>query len=228
MSSTSHRPFPRVEAVLLDFDGLILDTETPIFEAWRGVYRRQGHELTLEDWQHSLGTHGGFDPLARLQALTGGLADPDALRSEVQQTNLRACDAQELLPGVSALLEEAVRLGLRRGVASSSSRGWVEGWLGRHQIRRLVEVVCGRDDVARVKPAPDLFLAAADRLRVPPGSCLVFEDSPNGLRAARAAGMRVVAVPNALTRRLALPDHDLRVESLAERTLSAILAALAA
>jgi len=227
--STVTRPFPPpIQAILLDFDGLILDTETPIFEAWQGAYRRHGHELHLDDWQHALGTNGGFDPLARLQDLTGGLADPEALRREVQEANLRACDQQALLPGVRALFEDAVRLGLRRGVASSSSRGWVEGWLERHGIRGLIEAVCGRGDVDRVKPAPDLFLAAAARLAVAPAACLVFEDSPNGLRAARAAGMRAVAVPNALTRRLTLPEHDLRVESLAERPLSAILATLAA
>jgi HAD superfamily hydrolase (TIGR01509 family) len=216
-----------VRAVLLDFDGLILDTETPIFESWQAAYRRRGRELALEHWQHALGTNGGFDPFTHLEELLGGPVDREALHAEVKELNRRGCDAQALLPGVQALLEDAVALGVRRAVASSSTRAWVEGWLERHAIRHLVEAVCGRDDVARVKPAPDLFLEAARRLGVPPAACLVFEDSPNGMRAARAAGMRVVAVPNRLTRQLALPEHDLRLSSLAERPLRSLLEELA-
>ncbi len=215
-----------IAAVVLDFDGLILDTETPVFEAWRAAFREHGQELSLDDWQHSLGTNGGFDPMARLLDLTGGAVDREAVLREVQEANRRACDAQPLLPGVETLLAEAQGLGLGRAVASSSSRAWVLGWLARHGIGERFQVVCGRDDVAQVKPAPDLFLLAAERLGIAPAACLVFEDSPNGMRAARAAGMRCVAVPNALTRQLSLPDPDLVVGSLAERSLAAILAEL--
>jgi HAD superfamily hydrolase (TIGR01509 family) len=215
-----------IGAVILDFDGLILDTETPIFEAWSRAYRRRGHELRLADWQHALGTHGGFDPYAHLAALLGEAPAREALLAEVQEHNHAACDAQDLLPGVKDLLDEAGVLGLGRAVASSSPRAWVEGWLGRHEVRDRFEVLCGREDVARVKPAPDLFLLAARRLAVDPAACIVFEDSPNGMRAARAAGMRCVAVPNRLTRELALPDPDLVVESLADRSLAGLLAEL--
>ena len=117
-------------------------------------------------------------------------------------------------------------MGLGRAVASSSSCGWVNGWLERHGIRDLVDVVVARDDVRKVKPDPELFLLAASRLAVAPGACVVFEDSPNGMRAALAAGMRCVAVPNALTRPLARPGVDLVLESLAERPLAEVLAAL--
>jgi HAD superfamily hydrolase (TIGR01509 family) len=213
-------------AVVLDFDGLILDTETPIFEAWRTVYARRGQVLGLDAWQHSLGTHGGFDPHAHLGGLLGEALSHDALLEEVQALNRAACDAQPLLPGVEALLRAARELGLGTAVASSSTRGWVEGWLTRHGIRDLFDVLCGREDVAQVKPAPDLFLLAAVRLGVPPGGCIVFEDSPNGMRAARAAGMLCVAVPNTLTRELALPDPDLVVSSLAELSLADILGRL--
>jgi beta-phosphoglucomutase-like phosphatase (HAD superfamily) len=113
-------------------------------------------------------------------------------------------------------------------VASSSSCGWVDGWLRRHGIRDLLQVVVGRDDVRKVKPDPELFRLAASRLGVPPPACVVFEDSPNGMRAALAAGMRCVAVPNALTRPLARPDVDLVLDSLAARPLARILEALAA
>lgn len=103
----------------------------------------------------------------------------------------------------------------------------MDGWLRRHGIRELLDVVVARDDVRKVKPDPELFLLAASRLGVDPASCVVFEDSPNGMHAALAAGMRCVAVPNALTRPLARPAVDLVLESLAERPLVGILEALA-
>jgi len=224
---------PAVTAVILDFDGLIVDTETPIFEAWLAAYRRRGCTVGLEEWQHALGTHGGFDPLEHLedQMRGSGLApgqalDRDAVLAEVKEASARGCDGQPLLPGVEALLQDALALGLGRAVASSSSCGWVNGWLERHGVRELLEVVVGRDDVRNVKPDPELFLLAASRLGRPPGACVVFEDSPNGMRAALAAGMRCVAVLNDLTRPLARPDVDLVLDSLAERPLAAILEAL--
>jgi HAD superfamily hydrolase (TIGR01509 family) len=212
-----------LRAVILDFDGLVVDTETPIYEAWRAVYARRGQELALEVWQHALGTHGGFDPCAHLGALLGDTLPHDDLLEEVQALNRPACLAQPLLPGVLALLQDARGLGLGTAVASSSTRAWVLGWLTRHAINECFDVLCGREDVAQVKPAPDLFLLAAERLGVPAEACVVFEDSPNGMRAARAAGMRCVAVPNALTRELVLPHPDIVVSSLAERPLADLL-----
>ena len=217
-----------IAAVVLDFDGLIVDTETPIFEAWLGAYRRRGQPLGLGEWQHALGTHGGFDPLAQLECLLGGVLDREAVLAEVKEATAKGCADQPLLPGVEALLRDAKALGLGRAVASSSSCGWVDGWLRRHGIRDLLDVVVARDDVRKVKPDPELFLLAAARLGVEPGACVVFEDSPNGMRAALAAGMRCVAVPNALTRPLERPEVDLVLGSLAERPLPEVLEALAA
>jgi len=145
----------------------------------------------------------------------------------VKESSAQGCNGQPLLPGVFTLLHDAEALGLRRAVASSSSCGWVEGWLTRHGIRDRLDVVVARDDVRRVKPDPELFLLAAARLGVSPAACVVFEDSPNGMAAALAAGMRCVAVPNALTRSLIRPAVDLVLESLAERPLAVILEGLA-
>ncbi len=217
---------PPVRAVVLDFDGLIVDTETPIFESWLGAYRRRGFDLGLDLWQHALGTHGGFDPLEHLDSLCDGALDREATLAEVKEATARGCDGQPLMPGVERLLRDAAALGLGRAVASSSSLGWVDGWLGRHGIRDLLPVVVARDDVRRGKPDPELFLLAASRLGVPAAACLVFEDSPNGMRAALRAGMRCVAVPNALTRPLARPEVDLVLDSRAERPLAAILEAV--
>jgi len=213
---------PTLGAIILDFDGLIVDTETPIFEAWSAAFARRGQELRLEEWQHALGTFRGFDPRARLSELVGEKLDGDALEREVREPYLAACETQPLLPGVVDLLEEARGFGLGTAVASSATRGWVTGWLGKHGIVGLFDSVCGREDVPRVKPAPDLFLLAALRLGVAPPTCLVFEDSPNGIRAARAAGMRCVAVPNPVTRPLDLGGPDLVLGRAAEISLAEV------
>lgn len=221
-----------IRAIILDFDGLIVDTETPAFESWRQVYREQGHDLSLELWLGSLGTNHGFDSLAYLIELilaADPQAQPDrealARRRQVLKRDMSL--GQPLLPGVTKLLDQATSAGLPCAVASSSSRRWVEGWLREHGI--LERFICTRtaDDVAQTKPAPDLFLQAAACLGRSPAECLVFEDSPNGILAARAAGMRVVAVPGPVARLASLPAADLQLDSLDAMDLATILELLA-
>jgi HAD superfamily hydrolase (TIGR01509 family) len=214
-------------ALIFDFDGLIIDSETPLFDIWAEIYARHGQQLTLDDWQHALGTQGGFDPYADLASRAAALFDRASLAEWVRAEHWRLCGEQPLMPGVLARLDEAAELGLATAVASSSPSAWVSPWLERHDLAGRFAAVCTRDDVAQVKPAPDLFLLAAERLAAAPAACIVFEDSPNGLRAAHAAGMRAVAVPNALTRDLALPEPHLVMQSLEELTLSEILRRLA-
>jgi HAD superfamily hydrolase (TIGR01509 family) len=217
---------PAIEALIFDFDGLLIDSETPLFDIWQEIYRERGCQLQLDDWQHALGTFGGFDPYADLAARTGLSPDRSVLAPVIRADHFARCMALPLLPGVVKLLADAEAARLKTAVASSSGRDWVEPFLDRHGLRARLDAVCTRDDVERVKPAPDLFLLAAARMGVEPPACVVFEDSPNGLRAARAAGMWAVAVPNALTRALTLPDHDLVLDSLAASALSDIIAAL--
>jgi HAD superfamily hydrolase (TIGR01509 family) len=206
-------------AVIFDFDGLIIDSETSIFDIWSEIYRDHGGELTMDQWRHALGTHNGFDPYAELLRQTGRVLSRDVWVPRVRDEHWRRCEDEPLRPGVLDRLQEAAALGLPAAVASSSSLEWVGSWLTRHGLRPLVGAVCTRDDVARVKPAPDLFLLAATRLGVAPEDCVVFEDTPNGLAAAHAAGMWAVAVPSPLTRALEFPAPDLTLGSLAERTL---------
>lgn len=217
-------PLPPIAALVFDFDGTMVDTESPVLAIWSEVYRRHGHELSLDDWQHALGTHGGFDPHSRLVELTGG-----SFAGDPQETTIRIrrlCEEEPLRPGVLPLLAAARRAGLKTAVASSSSLGWVERWLAHHGIRDRFDGVVGRDLVARVKPAPDLFLLAARELALPPAACLAIEDSPNGVRAARSAGMRCVIVPNRVTALLPFPAADLTLDTLEGVELADLLARL--
>lgn len=205
-----------LKALIFDFDGLILDTETPDFLVLSEQYRRFGVELRPERWVHGLGTTGGYDPYGELEELTGMTLDREALHREHRERYIALCNQQPLQPGVCELIAAAQVRGIRLAVASSASRGWVEGWLEHHAIRAYFACVRTRSDGLRVKPAPDLFLSAAVCLDVAPEHCVVLEDSPNGIRAAAAAGMRCVAVPVALLDAFPLPPHTLRLRSLAD------------
>jgi len=223
---TSARPNPVIRGLIFDFDGLVMDTETPIFEIWRAIYAEEGQSLELVDWQHALGTHGGFDPVAHLATLVGRRLNAPELADRVRREHWAACEALSLAPGVHALIEDGRQQGAGTALASSSPRSWVEAWVGHHRLRGLFDAVCAREDVRKVKPAPDLFLRAAARMGVASGECLVWEDSPNGILAATAAGMRCVAVRNAVTRGLALPPADLLLDSLEDVSLADVASRL--
>jgi HAD superfamily hydrolase (TIGR01509 family) len=213
-----------IAALIFDFDGLLVDTETPAFESWRLIFAEYGHDLSLDLWQGALGTSHGFDTVAHLAALLDEPIDREALLARRLASKHSLSAEQPLLPGVRAILEQARAIGLPCALASSSDRAWVYHWLDVHGISESFACVRTADDVAITKPAPDLFLAAAACLGVPPSDCLVFEDSANGILAAQAAGIRCVAVPGPLTRQLALPEADLRLDALDSLTLSEIIA----
>jgi HAD superfamily hydrolase (TIGR01509 family) len=211
----------RLQALIFDFDGLILDTETPEVEVWKTIFREHGHELPVDEWAKTIGGYGlsSYDAATHLAQLTG--LDPAPLRTRYRSESDVIIHASPVLPGVLDLLRNGTTRGLRLAVASSSSHAWVDSHLSRLGLAdRFDRVICS-DDVApgRTKPNPDLFLLALDQLKVQKEAAVVFEDSPNGVKAARAAGIFVVAVPNPLTLRLGVDGANLMVNSLAGLTL---------
>jgi HAD superfamily hydrolase (TIGR01509 family) len=212
-----------IAALIFDFDGLLVDTETPAFESWQPIYAEYGQTLSFELWKDSLGTSHGFDPLEHLNTLAGQPIDRDALAARRLAYKHALAAQQPLLPGVHAILDQARALGLPCALASSSDRPWINWWLTSHNIVSYFLCIRTAEDVVRTKPSPELFLSAAACLGAQPAVCLVFEDSPNGILAARSAGMRCVAVPGAITRQLELPPADLVLESLDALPLVEIL-----
>jgi HAD superfamily hydrolase (TIGR01509 family) len=212
-----------IRGLLFDFDGLLVDTETPSLAAWQEVYRAHGHELTLETWAPAIGTVGGFDPWERLETLVGPVdrATVDAGRIEHE---LSLIEVEMLRPGVLDYLVEAHRLGLKTAIVSSSSRRWIDSHLERlERVGDFDEIVTADGDETRAKPRPTLYLEALDRLGLTPAEAIAFEDSPNGVRAAKAAGLHVVAVPNSVTGALDLGEADVVTPSLAELPLPQLL-----
>jgi HAD superfamily hydrolase (TIGR01509 family) len=201
--------------VVFDFDGVILETEGVELQVWQEIWAEHGEALPVERYVETVGgSSARFDPYAELQARIGRALDRASLRRFRNERGAELLVRAAPLPGVERCLVEARELGLPIGIASSSERVWVEGHLARLGLRdRFDRIVC-REDVPRVKPAPDLYLAAVAALGAAPSRALALEDSRNGVIAAKRAGLFCVAIPTAVTRDLVLDEADLRLESL--------------
>ena len=221
LSGCTIRP---VQALIFDFDGTILDTESSEFLAWQAVYQQHGVELTLEYWLPFVGNNSlPFDPVGQLEKQVGEPLDKHSLEAWVDQRKQELNQALRPLPGVLDYLDAAKAMGLKLAVASSSSRAWVEGHLARLGLLERFEVIRTKEDVAITKPDPALFLRAAEGLGVLPNQAIVLEDSLNGVRAARSAGAFTVAIPNLITRHLDLSQAHLVLTSLSDLPLWELL-----
>src|SRR3954453_7285779 len=151
-----------LRALLFDFDGLIVDTETPALASWREVYAEHGHELTLERWSAAVGTIDGFDPVAHLRALTGDVDLEDALVRRTAR-ELELVEVEQLRPGVLDYLEEARRRGLATAIVSSGSRPWIDRHLARlERPEHFDPIVTADGEAARAKPPPLLGRGARE------------------------------------------------------------------
>jgi HAD superfamily hydrolase (TIGR01509 family) len=207
-----------IRAFLFDFDGLIIDTESPSRAGWEWLYREHGHELPQDEWRKLVGTTGSpWSPMDHLEDLVGEPLERDALNERRYAHELTLIEAEELRPGIADYIAAADRLGLKRAIVSSSSRRWIDTHLGRleHDFGWHAIVTADRDRT-RAKPSPVMYVEALELLGVDATEAIVFEDSPNGVRAARGAGIFTVAVPNAVTRDYGLDEADLVLDSLAD------------
>ena len=204
-----------IKALVFDFDGLIVDTEVPIFRAWQRIYREHGQELPLDRWLTIIGTSSGsFDPVRELGERLEEKLDEKALDALERLYYLESTALQQLLPGVADYLRVARELGLKTAIASSSTRAWVMEHLERFGVGSHFDAIVCREDVRKTKPDPELYRTALQRLGVRPDEAIAFEDSSNGIHAAKAAGLFCVVVPNLLTVDLDLTEADLRLLTL--------------
>lgn len=210
-----------LRAVIFDFDGLIVDTESTGYHTWKEIFAHHGHELPVERYAQVVGTDfsTSYDPRRDLEALTGLVLDWEEIEAarRARETELR--HTLQTLPGVVDRLLEARALGFGTAIASSSPRWWIDSWMEQLGLGQHFDHISTVDDTGKVKPDPSLFLHAAENLRVAPDEAVIFEDSLNGLRAAQAAGIRCVVAPGPMTRHLDFTGALRRVGSLAEVTL---------
>lgn len=205
-----------LKGIIFDFDGLIIDTEMPGCNAWAELFNQHGFSFTIEDWKKAIGTGPtAYDPAKHLSQLTNGQLNAQDIQERTLSRTRELIELQSMLPGVLDFIIASERLGVPMAVASSSNREWVEGYLSKLGIRKFFKVVCTSDDVTNVKPDPELFLLAAKNLGVAPSEAVIFEDSPSGIRAAKAAGIFCIAIPNDITKSMDL--------SLASRIVDSFL-----
>jgi HAD superfamily hydrolase (TIGR01509 family) len=204
-----------IDAILFDFDGLMVDSEPHSIASWRAVLREWGVELDAATLDRLLGLR--LDETSRLLIERFSMtASPDELgRAKIDYQIAHLAGAVRAMPGLESLLRAIDQRGLRKAIASSGKRRYLEAALLAVGLAGRFSVVVSGDEVARGKPAPDVFLEAARRLGCSPATCLVLEDAPNGLQAAKAAGMRAVAIPNQQSRQLDLSAADWQLPSLA-------------
>jgi HAD superfamily hydrolase (TIGR01509 family) len=214
-----------MKLVIFDFDGLILDTETPDFDSWQEVYAEHGVELPLSVWADCIGAPAGvFDPVDFLERHLGTSVDRADIVERRRRRFHSLVSAQPLCAGIALLVADCQKQGIALAVASSATRDWVEGHLDRFGILNAFDCIRCVEDVERGKPAPDLFHAVLEDLDLSPADAIVLEDSPNGILAANRAGIYSIAVPNPVTRLLNLSHACLYVESLPDWPLARLLA----
>ncbi len=211
-------------ALFLDFDGLVLDTETTDYESWRLVYEEHDALLPRDRWVASIGGDGAsFRPFDHLCELRGKALDEEDVTERRRVHRTRLFETLRPLPGVVDWMNAARSDGLALGIVSSSPAWWVEQHLERVALRGLIEFMKTSDDVERVKPDPTLYQHALDHAGVACSDAIAVEDSPNGLAAAKAAGIFTVAVPGPMTRDQRFDAADLVLESLATRSLAEVI-----
>lgn len=219
---SSHPSGRAFDAVVFDLDGVIVDTERVVHDVWEETFARYGASFTSEEWATIVGTDKGFDPLSTLVARSMLPTPPLAeLQQHVLARELELLQGMSALPGVLQWIEGAERLGMSVAVASSSPEAWVQSRLADVGLRDRFLVVSSRSATLAAKPAPDLYLDACRRLGVNPARAIAVEDSANGLKAAHAAGLVCLAVPNSITAAYDFGEADLIVESLAALPIEA-------
>ena len=211
---------------MFDFDGLILETEEPLYVAYRELWAEHGQELALTEWAECIGTVDAFDEIGELNKRAGTSLTYEDVRGRISARVRELIADSDVLPGVLAWVAEAEAMGLGVGIASSSPRHWIVDHLERLGHLERFPVVACYDDVGVAKPQPDAYLKACELLGSSPADAVAVEDSVNGMRAAKAAGMRCIAVPTAMTRHFDFGEADLVLKSLAHAHLRDVLASL--
>jgi HAD superfamily hydrolase (TIGR01509 family) len=206
-----------MQAVIFDFDGLIIDSELVIARGFIEVLAARGFTLSLDQMAHLFGSTEVDHLWDELIAdCTAGAVTIDDLGPELGRTIPAMIDGLPLLPGVLEVLDAANATGRRVGLATGQEPGRLREHLHRHGLIGRFDVIVTSSEVARGKPAPDIFVETAHRLSVPPAQCLVLEDSLHGCEAAIAAGMAVVVCPSPVTAHSEFPACAARVDTLLE------------
>jgi HAD superfamily hydrolase (TIGR01509 family) len=213
-----------IKALIFDFDGLILETEAAEHQSWAELFNLHGGQLPFSKWVTLIGTEeGSFDPAQELEEQIGQKLDWSQLKPQRYQRCLELIAAKPALPGVIDYLKDGKKMGFKMGVASCSPLSWLNLHLSRLGLLNFFDTIRGKDHVQVTKPNPSVYLSALQALQVSGDQAIAFEDSPNGIQAAKEAGLFCIAVPSKLTSGLPLGKADLQLNSLADIRLEELL-----
>ena len=215
-----------IDAVIFDFDGLLMDTETTLLRSWQHEWQQWGLELDVGTFFADHGGDVNAERTARLAAAVGAAFDPELSDRRRREFRAELHRTLELREGIAGWVSEATDLPVRLAVASSSPVAWLEHNLGRVGVRSSFEVLAGGDEVTRHKPSPDVYELALERLGLPADRAVAVEDTPHGVDAAHAAGLRCVAIPNPHVDLTRVQHADLVLGAATDASLADVLARL--
>lgn len=216
-----------IKALIFDFDGLILDTETPGYNSWKDIFKNLGYNLKFQDWAPKIGNplHDTENKILFKLKKTPTEIEQIKVKRNTLYKNL--LEKQALRPGILKLLKNAKNLKLKIGIASSSDKNWITKHLIKYNILDQFLIIISKDDVSQIKPAPEIYLKALKALKIDnPKEALAIEDSPIGILAAKSAGITCLAYPNNLTKNLDLKAADMILENLESIKLRTLLSDL--
>jgi HAD superfamily hydrolase (TIGR01509 family) len=223
-SDLSYTAALAIKALFFDYDGVLWDSEVASLESWRETYAEYGQRLSLDRFATRLGTLGGADLVGELQRLAGTPLDREAVERRRWERKMELVRELNPRPGVLNYIAEARRRGLALAVVSTDDMNWITTGLTILGLSDAFDFVeCAEGDKRRAKPSPSLYLSALDRLALSAEEAIAIEDSPNGIHAAKSAGLFCVGYANAVTRQLDLSEADVVVDSLDDLQLSDVL-----
>lgn len=208
-----------LHALIFDFDGLLVDTETVLIDAWVQLHEEDGLSCNRSALHDIV---GHTDVVHDYWVAYAPEIDRNILEARYRDIARQLTLDAQPLPGTLALLDAARDAGLKIGIASNSSHFHVEGHLNHRDMRRYFDFIACRDDVRIGKPEPDVYLAALRGLGAEAREAIAFEDSVPGHMAAHRAGLRVVVAPNPSTAHFSFPHAAWQVPSLDGVTLAEI------
>jgi HAD superfamily hydrolase (TIGR01509 family) len=214
----------QIKGLVFDFDGLILDTEAEEYKSWKDVFNSFNLELPFNEWALCVGTSNkDFDVYEYFEKKVGNIPNKEEIYKRREEKLLQRIATLSPLPGICDLLIEAKKLNIKVALASSSSHQWVTPHLDRLGMINYFHSIHTCEEVQEVKPDPAIYINAIKALGLAPEEAVAFEDSPNGIKAAKEAGLYCVAVPNQVTIMMDTSQADLVLPTLKGVTISKII-----
>jgi putative hydrolase of the HAD superfamily len=214
-----------IKGIVFDFDGLIIDTETPELKAWQELFESYQIDFPFQDYSQNIGmVYDDSSAIKILEERLGENLDQNAVFQDFKRRKVALIDEEPLCEGILDYLQTAEILDLKIGLASSAKREWVDYHIKRQNIESYFDTIFTVEDVSLPKPDPELYALTVKTLALQPQEVIAFEDSFNGVQSAKAAGLHAVAIPNPVTRVFDFSQADLILDSLSDITLADLMA----